>query len=174
MKKITEQIALFIIAYYTQKSSREDLRVANNDNGSFVSLYARFILIRANSNLSEIAPFFFLQSICLMTGAAMGHERPGRDTVTDITVRESGSESKKLAPPRRGKGRQMKRDAYNLPISLLNLHPPGSSTSQCLLLVSHLLYFPPTVIQLDTRAKKLSAENKRIRRMKKMKRRAAN
>lgn len=56
---MTEQIALFIIA--VRNSICENLReriVGNNDNESFVSLYARFILIFANSNLSGIALFF--------------------------------------------------------------------------------------------------------------------
>jgi len=131
LRKWQNKSRFLLSPFYTWKSSREDLRVVNNDNGSFVSLYARFILILANSNLSGIA-LFFLQSICLTTGVAMGHETPGKRHRYGYyrKNRDPGVKSSST----RGKGRQMKRDAYNLPLSLLNLYPPGSSTSQCLLL----------------------------------------
>lgn len=62
----------------------------------------------------------------------MGHE-PGKRHRYGYYRESRGSRVKSLLALRargRGKEWQMKRDAYNLPISLLSLCPPGSSTSQ--------------------------------------------
>ncbi|TGZ48228.1 hypothetical protein DBV15_09372 [Temnothorax longispinosus] len=93
-------------------------------------------------------------SICLTTGAAMGHES-GKRHRYGYYRRSRGSRVKSslFRAKRRGKKRQMKRDAYNLPILcfLASTHPghPPPGVFHCV----PPAYFPPTLIQLDAREK---------------------
>lgn len=77
-------------SYHRSRLSRE-AKVSNNNNDGqrefrlsrLCAFYLNFCRLQFKRNRP------FLQSIYLTTGAAMGRESQGKDSVTDITVREN-------------------------------------------------------------------------------------
>lgn len=128
IKETRERIVLFITVRNSRIFARSSRIMASADGG-FIPLYTRFILILADSNLNGIALFFTVD--LFNYGRGDGARVRGKRHRYGYYRKSRGPRVKRLSRARR-RG-QMKRDAYNLPILLLSLHPPGSFTSQHLL-----------------------------------------